>query len=237
MLARLKILNRLVTLFRDGIVKGLGFALAAGTVAVVAGTLDGDLYRFASGEVVSSSELNHNFANVVPVGTIIAWHKSQSGTPALVAGGRWVECNGQVLNDSLSPYNGQVVPNLNGHASGANSPGQGSVARMHLRGDTVSGAGQTDANLAHTHDVTLDWRHTHSTPTVLWYGGNPVTATIFPYGVTNFRFAESDAAAVATPGNRTVDQSGAISTLTSTSNGIGEVRVKAMSVVWIMKIR
>jgi hypothetical protein len=49
---------------------------------------------------------------VVPIGAIVAWHKSMSGTPALPAG--WVECNGQTLSDAASPFNGQPLPNLNG---------------------------------------------------------------------------------------------------------------------------
>ena len=48
----------------------------------------------------------------VPVGGIVAWNKSMSGTPALSDG--WAECNGQVLDDPASPYHGQSVPDLNG---------------------------------------------------------------------------------------------------------------------------
>ncbi len=51
---------------------------------------------------------------VVPIGGIVAWNKSMSGTPALPAG--WAECNGQVLADAASPYNGQTLPNLNGQS-------------------------------------------------------------------------------------------------------------------------
>src|SRR5947209_13481366 len=46
---------------------------------------------------------------VVPVGAIVAWHKSYTHTPALPA--QFVECNGQTLSDSASVYNGQVLPN------------------------------------------------------------------------------------------------------------------------------
>lgn len=48
---------------------------------------------------------------IVPIGTVLAWHKSLTGTPALPAG--FVECNGQALADPQSPYNGQTIPNLN----------------------------------------------------------------------------------------------------------------------------
>ncbi len=64
---------------------------------------------------------------VVPIGSIIAWHKSLTGTPALPLG--WVECNGQVLSDPESVYNGQTIPNLNGEG-------------RFLRGGSTSGVNQ-----------------------------------------------------------------------------------------------
>jgi len=72
----------------------------------------------------------------VPIGSIIAWHKSFVNTPALPSG--WVECNGQVLSDSNSPYNGQTIPNLNGNA-------------RFLRGGSTSGTLQADELKSHTH--------------------------------------------------------------------------------------
>ncbi|MEE4357747.1 MAG: hypothetical protein V2I97_14875 [Desulfococcaceae bacterium] len=50
-------------------------------------------------------------SNDPPIGTINAWHKTLSGTSALPS--NWVECNGQILNDPESPYNGSQIPNLN----------------------------------------------------------------------------------------------------------------------------
>lgn len=47
-----------------------------------------------------------------PIGSIIAWLKTYTNTPALGFG--WVECGGQVLSDAASPYNGQTIPDLNG---------------------------------------------------------------------------------------------------------------------------
>ncbi len=75
---------------------------------------------------------------IVPIGSIVAWHKSFTNTPALPSG--WVEANGQVLSDSGSPYNGQTIPNLNGDA-------------RFLRGGSTSGALQADELKAHTHTV------------------------------------------------------------------------------------
>lgn len=75
-----------------------------------------------------------------PVGALVAWHKSLSNTPAIPSG--WVECNGQVLNDAASPYNGQTLPNLNSATqNGSTSSG------MFLRGATTSGNLEADATV------------------------------------------------------------------------------------------
>jgi len=80
------------------------------------------------------------YNNGVPIGSIIAWNKNMSGTPALPA--EWVECNGQVLSDAESPLNGQTIPNLN---SGANSTfGTTTNVGRYLRGSTSSGSYQSD---------------------------------------------------------------------------------------------
>ena len=82
-----------------------------------------------------------------PVGSAIAWLKTFANTPALPAG--WVECNGQVLNDPQSAYNGQTIPNLNGY---------GGTTQRFLRGSTNSGAtGGED-----THVLTLAEMPPHS---------------------------------------------------------------------------
>ncbi|MGD0519516.1 MAG: hypothetical protein ABSA26_18435 [Thermoguttaceae bacterium] len=49
---------------------------------------------------------------LTPIGSVAAWLKSFTNTPALPSG--WVECNGQTLSDADSVYNGQTIPNLNG---------------------------------------------------------------------------------------------------------------------------
>jgi len=73
-----------------------------------------------------------------PIGTIKAWHKSFTNTPALPYG--WVECSGQTLSDADSVYNGQVIPNLNSATQdGSTSSG------MFLRGGVTSGTMQADA--------------------------------------------------------------------------------------------
>jgi hypothetical protein len=102
------------------------------------------MYDGANFQLLSGSS-NSSFG-VAPVGTIMAWNKSFANTPSLP--GNWAECNGQVVSDAGSPYNGQTLPNLN-------STG------YFLRGGTTSGTLQADDYKAHTHGVT-DPGHTHS---------------------------------------------------------------------------
>jgi len=75
-----------------------------------------------------------------PLGTIQAWHKSFTGTPALPWG--WVECDGQTINDTESPYNGTATPNLN--ATFTTEAGVASSAGRFLRGSTTSGTLSSD---------------------------------------------------------------------------------------------
>jgi hypothetical protein len=74
---------------------------------------------------------------IVPVGGVIAWLKSFTNTPSLPDG--YVECNGQVLSDSDSVYNGQTIPDLN----------SGTYHRF-LRGAATSGG--TGGQTTHKHD-------------------------------------------------------------------------------------
>jgi hypothetical protein len=80
----------------------------------------------------------------VPVGTIMAWHKTLAGTPALPPG--WAECNGQTVSSVDSPYNGQALPNLNG-------------ASRFLRGGAVSGtlqdATEIYSGVTYGHNVSI----------------------------------------------------------------------------------
>jgi len=76
-----------------------------------------------------------------PIGGIVAWAKTLAGVPNLAEG--WVECDGEVLVDALSPLNGQTIPDLNGGEF--------------LRGDTTSGGTGGSATMAHTHEMTLSY--------------------------------------------------------------------------------
>ncbi len=71
-----------------------------------------------------------------PIGSVTAWLKSFPNTPALPDG--WMECNGQTLNDSESPYNGQIIPDLNGE-------------NRFLRGNSTSGG--TGGSETHRHNL------------------------------------------------------------------------------------
>jgi hypothetical protein len=64
-----------------------------------------------------------------PIGAVVAWLKSLTGTPATLPAG-WVECNGQTISDEDSVYDGVTIPDLNASAG---------TARF-LRGGTTSGA-------------------------------------------------------------------------------------------------
>lgn len=59
---------------------------------------------------------------IVPIGSIVAWHRDISGGPQLQLPDGWVLCNGGSVNDSNSPFNGRPIPDLNstpaGHGGG-----------------------------------------------------------------------------------------------------------------------
>jgi hypothetical protein len=85
------------------------------------------------------SGIQQNISNV-PIGTFLPWPKNFPGVPALSA--TFAECNGQVLNDPLSPLHGQILPNLNGAGGGT---------KRFLRGSITSGT--TGGTETHTHTI------------------------------------------------------------------------------------
>ncbi len=106
--------------------------------AVITAPSQTDVFKITNDEgeeVFSVDSYGRRFGfGIVPIGSFLPWHKSFANTPALPNG--WVECNGQVLNDPRSPYNGQTIPNLNGD-------------NRFLRGNTTSGG--TGGSTTHNH--------------------------------------------------------------------------------------
>lgn len=100
-----------------------------------------------------------NYAGNIPVGGVIAWLKSFTNTPALPTG--YVECNGQVLSDASSVYNGLTIPNLNG---------SGGSTKRFLRGSTTSGS--TGGSETHFHSYSL------STITISYASGTNFASAI-----------------------------------------------------------
>jgi hypothetical protein len=88
------------------------------------------------------------FVGAVPVGGVVAWCKSASGTPGLAD--NWEECDGHTCEKEESPFYGSALPNLNG---------AGGEAQRFLRGAGASGGvGGEDAHVltvpelaAHSH--------------------------------------------------------------------------------------
>ena len=82
-------------------------------------------YPKTDGDALNADDVNA----LPPIGSVMAWLKSLTGCPALAE--NWVECNGQVLSDAESPFNGVTIPNLNANGGGT---------QRFLRGATTSGA-------------------------------------------------------------------------------------------------
>ena len=73
-------------------------------------TAEGEFPK-TDGDVLYSSEINA----MPPVGSVMAWHKTLTGTPALPT--NWVECSGQVISDATSVYDGETIPDMNGNGA------------------------------------------------------------------------------------------------------------------------
>ncbi|MCD4813753.1 hypothetical protein K8S19_08695 [bacterium] len=79
------------------------------------------------------------FDATLPVGTIMAWHKSLPNVPQTLPDS-WVECNGQTLTGTGGSLDGVVIPNLN-------------ILGRFLRGSQTSGVEQEDAFQGHKHKL------------------------------------------------------------------------------------
>ncbi len=100
-----------------------------------------------AGDGSDHADVATNTADIIalvssPIGTVSAWLKDLTNTPALPSG--WVECNGQVISDGDSVYDTVTMPDLNGSSG----------TQRFLRGDTTSGG--TGGSESHTHTITRD---------------------------------------------------------------------------------
>ena len=71
-----------------------------------------------------SNNANDVKAVIPPLGAVMPWLKTLTGTPSLPDG--WVECDGSTISDTDSPYDGVTIPDLNGN-------------NYFLRGNSTSG--------------------------------------------------------------------------------------------------
>lgn len=172
------------------------------------------------------------FLSTLPVGAIIAWHKDQPINPNRLYTAHlppgWVECNGQKLKDPESPFDGQVIPNLNGdlEPKNANSPGLSRKEQMFLRGGTTSGEGQDHQMQSHTH---LDEGHTH---TLRLYGVNE--SVDFEHPMHTRWKQEQNNVGTATGHAKLGEPS---EWKAGTPLHGPETRPANMSVIWIMKVK
>jgi len=147
----------------------------------------------------------------IPIGGIIAWHKTFANTPALTEG--FVECNGQTLSDSDSPYDGQIIPDLNGDA-------------RFLRGGSTSGAVQSDSTKVQVGG---------------WSTTNDPTASNSSYSIQGLyngvswlgiQTNTSDFSVGTYPYRENLEK-----TFDSIYGNASETRPVNMSVVWIMRVK
>lgn len=104
--------------------------------------------RKAQGKRMSGFNLhNRHFMEeeiiMVPIGSIIAWHKNFAPPPIGELPSEYMECNGQIIDDPGSPYHGRTLPDLNGD-------------KRFLRGNATSGTLQSPTNIhTNTHYGTI----------------------------------------------------------------------------------
>jgi len=102
----------------------------------VAGDADADLVNTNFTDIENA--FNQGYSP--PIGSVLPWLKSFTNTPSLPTG--WVECDGSVLSDAASVYDGQTLPDMN-------------TTQSFLRGSSTSGTtgGADTIDLSHTHAI------------------------------------------------------------------------------------
>jgi len=108
-------------------------------------------HEMKSNQPAMAEHVNDNFTyllnRLVPIGAIIAWHKSFMEDTELPD--EWVECNGQTLDDPDSIFNGKTIPDLNNSG-------------RFLRGSSDSGTLQDDELKSHNHTASSKSAGGHS---------------------------------------------------------------------------
>ena len=143
---------------------------------------------------------------ISPIGSVVSWLKSFTNTPVLPIG--WVECNGQVLSDADSVYNGQTIPNLNGD-------------NRFMRGNSTSGI-TTSGQYVHSHILTSGggWANQKINAAGYHFGKD----TSLGDGAELFIYEDGGSIEVGDITNKT-------------DNDNGFPIPKSYSVVWIMRVK
>ncbi|MCP4136549.1 MAG: hypothetical protein GY754_36605 [bacterium] len=149
---------------------------------------------------------------VVPVGTIMAWHKNLGGMPSLPD--NFVECDGTQISDSDSPLNGEYTPNLNNAAQSYHEGG------VFLRGSTTSSNTlQDDGFQGHRHDI----KYSNGAAALVPYNPGGVSTTAPNNGSNPWVYLQ-----VKDPTSDGVN---------GTPRTESETRPVNMPVVWVMRIK
>ncbi|MCP4216372.1 MAG: tail fiber protein, partial [bacterium] len=180
--------------------------------------LQAQIDALSSGLVSRVAELESEVASLkevsAPVGSIQAWDKNLVGTPEIPAG--WVECDGQVVSDADSVYDGLAVPDLN------------SGGRF-LRGGAVSGDWENDATAVNGLGIVAGGAHSHSIDEEVRYLG-----TWDDYNTSVNNKIQAGKGALHYDYSMTTNSAGSHS---HSLSGDSETRPTNMSVVWIMRIK
>ncbi|MBN1410754.1 MAG: hypothetical protein JW969_07900 [Spirochaetales bacterium] len=217
------------------------------------------LNNIQSGDPVSAAPIMANFnilknaieQGQVPVGTILAWHKSLN--PSITLPDDWVECDGRTITDPDSPLEGYAIPNLNGFgyflrgatssgtlqqdAIASHAHGSGSLAgNTNSAGDHIhpySASGTTDVSGSHSHGMQYFMSGSGSSGPLA--GGNAGATTINTYISGNHTHTFSISGTTSAAGGHT--HSVSVTSGITGSTGDSETRPKNMGVVWIIKIK
>lgn len=165
-------------------------------------------------ERIAALESAVSGSGIVPVGTILAWHRDVRGTasPLSIPSG-WVPCNGGTVQDPTSPIYGAAVPDLN---SAVYSGGRGRYLRGGAQSGTTNESTRVSGNGAMYYLAT--------------------TGTYRGYGTGAARWWSADSTSGDTGGSQLIYDS-TYNDFASTPDNYPRVQVAAMTVIFIMRVR